>query len=37
LRRRLFIGGRLYVEPDPWKAVDGILSHIDEKRKNLGI
>ncbi len=31
------LGGRLYVEPDPLKAVEGILSHIDEKRKNLGI
>jgi carbon-monoxide dehydrogenase catalytic subunit len=30
-------GGVLNVEKDPVKAVDGILAHIEEKRKNLGI
>ena len=30
-------GGHLNVETDPVKAVDGILSHIEEKRKKLGI
>jgi len=30
-------GGRLAVEKDPVKAVDGIASHIEEKRKKLGI
>jgi carbon-monoxide dehydrogenase catalytic subunit len=30
-------GGILSVEKDPVKAVDGILAHIEEKRKKLGI
>ena len=30
-------GGRLDVEKDPVKAVDGIAAHIEEKRKKLGI
>ncbi|UCG93333.1 MAG: anaerobic carbon-monoxide dehydrogenase catalytic subunit [candidate division WOR-3 bacterium] len=30
-------GGHLDVETDPVKAVDGILAHIEEKRKKLGI
>ncbi len=30
-------GGVLNVEKDPVKAVDAILSHIEEKRKKLGI
>ncbi len=30
-------GGLLSVEPDAVKAVDGILNHIEEKRKKLGI
>ena len=30
-------GGKLDVEKDPVKAVDGIASHIEEKRKKLGI
>lgn len=30
-------GGRLAVEKDPVKAVDGIAAHIEEKRKKLGI
>ncbi len=30
-------GGLLNVETDPVKAVDGILSHIEAKRKKLGI
>jgi len=30
-------GGLLNVEKDPVKAVDGILSHIEAKRKKLGI
>jgi len=30
-------GGLLNVEKDPIKAVDGILAHIEEKRKKIGI
>ncbi len=30
-------GGLLNVENDPIKAVDGILAHIEEKRKKIGI
>jgi carbon-monoxide dehydrogenase catalytic subunit len=30
-------GGILNVEKDPVKAVDGILAHIEEKRKKLGM
>jgi carbon-monoxide dehydrogenase catalytic subunit len=30
-------GGRLDVEKDPVKAVDGMLSHIEARRKKLGI
>ena len=30
-------GGKTYVEPDPIKAAGGILSHIEKKRKALGI
>ena len=30
-------GGRFVVEPDPEKAAEIILKHIDEKRRNLGI
>jgi carbon-monoxide dehydrogenase catalytic subunit len=30
-------GGQLDVEKDPVKAVDGMLSHIEAKRKKLGI
>ena len=30
-------GGLLSVEKDPIKAVDGILAHIEEKRKKIGI
>jgi len=30
-------GGKLDVEKDPVKAVDGIAAHIEEKRKKLGI
>jgi carbon-monoxide dehydrogenase catalytic subunit len=30
-------GGQLDVEKDPLKAVDGMLSHIETKRKKLGI
>jgi carbon-monoxide dehydrogenase catalytic subunit len=30
-------GGVLDVETDAVKAVDGILTHIEEKRKKLGI
>ena len=30
-------GGLLNVEKDPVKAVDGILAHIEERRKKIGI
>jgi carbon-monoxide dehydrogenase catalytic subunit len=30
-------GGILSVEKDPIKAVDGILGHIEAKRKKLGM
>lgn len=30
-------GGKFYVEPDPHKAAQGIISHIMTKRKALGI
>ena len=30
-------GGILNVETDPVKAVDGILAHIEEKRKKIGM
>ncbi len=30
-------GGKLNVEKDPIKAVDGIMAHIEAKRKKLGI
>jgi hydroxylamine reductase (hybrid-cluster protein) len=30
-------GGMLSVETDHMKAVDGILAHIEEKRKKIGI
>ena len=31
------VGGKFYVEPDPIKAAEGIIAHIDEKRTGLGI
>lgn len=31
------IGARFAVEPDPYKAADLIIRHIDEKRKSLGL
>jgi anaerobic carbon-monoxide dehydrogenase catalytic subunit len=31
------IGARFAVEPDPYKAANLILDHIDEKRKSLGL
>ncbi len=30
-------GGILNVEKDPMKAVEGMLNHIEAKRKKLGI
>ena len=30
-------GGKFYVEPDPIKAAEGILRHVDAKRKSLGL
>jgi len=30
-------GGVLSVEPDAVKAVDGIVAHIESRRKKLGI
>mgnify|MGYP001082173044 CR=1 FL=1 len=30
-------GGKIYLEKDPSKAAQGILNHIEAKRKNLGI
>lgn len=31
------LGGKFYVETDPYKAAQGILEHIRNKRKQLGI
>jgi carbon-monoxide dehydrogenase catalytic subunit len=31
------VGGKFYVEPDPVKAAEGIIAHIDAKRTGLGI
>ena len=30
-------GGQLHVETDPVEAVEGMLNHIETKRKQLGI
>lgn len=30
-------GGKFYVEPDPFKAAQGIIEHIKSKRKKLGL
>lgn len=31
------VGGKFYVEPDPYKAAEGMLKHIAAKRKALGL
>jgi len=31
------LGAKFYVEPDPHKAAQGILAHIMQKRKALGL
>ncbi len=31
------VGGKFYVETDPHKAAEGIIAHLKDKRRKLGL